>query len=145
MREACEQYQVLITGYLDGELAPDDKSRLEEHVRLCDDCRREYDSLKRLVVGTTHALAADDPPGEVWDTFLDGVYNRMERRFGWALFAGGLIALIAYGSFLFFTQHWVSALLFTVPAVGLGLLFLSVLRQRLRAAVNDRYTKEVYR
>ncbi len=104
--------------------------------------------MKRLVVGTAAALAPDDPPEEVWDTFLDRVYNRLERKTGWVVFVVGALALTVFGIVLFVTQPWASALtklLLAVPVVGLAILFVSVLRQRLEVAKTDRYTKEVIR
>lgn len=49
---------------------------------------------------------------------------------------------------LFVTLPWASApvkLLLALPAVGLAILFVSVLRERLAAIKHDRYSREVQR
>jgi predicted anti-sigma-YlaC factor YlaD len=148
MSKACDEFEILISGYLDGELDEQAKHALEEHVKTCSTCRREYQSLKRLAVGTSMCFHLANPPDAVWDTFLDNVYNRMERRTGWFLFLIGALALAVYSVVLFFYLPWASALvkvLITIPVAGLFLLFVSVLRQRLRAAQTDRYSREVHR
>jgi predicted anti-sigma-YlaC factor YlaD len=148
MKEVCESYQVLMSGSLDGELSAEEQQRLETHVQTCPGCRREYELLKRLVAGTALALIPEKPPPEVWDDFLDNVYNRLERKTGWAVLVVGLVALLIYGTVLYIVDPWMSTvtkILVAVPAFGLALLFISVLRQRLRAARTDRYSKEVHR
>lgn len=146
--ETCAVYQEWISGYLDGELDAESRRELESHILGCAVCRREYESMKRLVIGTSAAFAIEDPPGEVWDTFLDGVYNRLERKTGWVILLSGTAVLLLYAIFLFFTEPWgsmISKILVAAPVVGLIMLFISVLRQRLRTAKTDRYSKEVYR
>lgn len=148
MNTTCEQYQILISGHLDGELTGEQQRSLEEHLQGCPGCRRDYEDLKRLAVGTVRALVPPEPPPEVWDDFLDNVYNRLERRTGWGFLIAGLVLLAAYGIVMFVMEPWASALLKTLvaaPVLGLAVLFVSVLRQRLQAARNDRYSKEVRR
>jgi len=148
MRDACGDFEVMMSGLLDGELPPEDRARLMAHIERCGGCRAEYESLRRLTVGTAAALKLPAPPPERWEHFLDDVYNRLERRVGWGVFAAGAILLAAYAIVLFLTQPWAGALtkfLIAVPVVGLGILFVSVLRERLAALKHDRYTREVRR
>lgn len=148
MKEACEAYHVLMSGSLDGELCAEEQQRLNEHVQNCPACQREYEMLKRLVAGTAMAFVPEKPPPEAWDDFLDNVYNRLERKTGWAVLIVGMAALFIYGTILYFVDPWLSAItkiLIAAPALGLALLFISVVRQRLRAAKTDRYSKEVHR
>lgn len=148
MASPCEENEVLISGYLDGELGEEETRQLEAHLKECSVCRREYHAMKQLVMGTTRALQMAPPPKEMWDTFLDGVYNRLERKTGWVLLILGSAALSLYGIYVFYSDPWGSALikmLITVPCAGLAVLFISVLRQRLRIARTDRYSKEIER
>lgn len=145
--ESCETYQPLMSGYLDGELGVEDRATLEAHLDECPNCREEFEQMKKLVAAAG-TIRMEDPPDEVWDTFLDNVYNRVERRFGWLLTILGVAVLTLYGIYLFVTNPWGSAMekfLVATPIVGLALVFVSVLRQRLRVAKMDRYTKEVNR
>lgn len=148
MVRSCEENEVLISGYLDGELGEEEARKLEAHLEECSVCRREYHAMKQLVVGTTRAMKMESPPKEIWDTFLDGIFNRMERKTGWFLLIAGSAILSFYGIYVFYSDPWGSALvkiLITVPCTGLLLLFISVLRQRLRIARTDRYSKEIER
>ncbi|MBI2433224.1 MAG: zf-HC2 domain-containing protein [Candidatus Hydrogenedentes bacterium] len=148
MSKACEQYEILISGYLDGELDEGQSRTLEQHVESCSVCRREFETMKRLMVGTSASFRLTEPPDAVWDTFLDNIYNQLERRIGWGIALLGLLALAAYGVVLFYYEPWASnwiKVLLTLPALGLIVIFVSVLRQRLRAARTDRYSQGVHR
>ena len=144
----CEKIQELLTGYIDGELDSPTCRLLEQHILGCPECKEEYGSLKRLAAGTSSAMAFDEPPPEVWDSFLDSVYNRIERRTGWTMLWVGLAMLAAYGLFLYVTTDWAPPLakfVCALPVGGLSLLFVSVLRQRLHVQKNDRYSRDVVR
>jgi len=146
MRE-CDAIQPLMSGYLDGELTREEIETVERHVAECPSCREEFNKMKRMVDAVA-GLRFEAPPDEVWETFLEGVYNRIERRTGWALFIIGLVALSVYGIYLFLTEPWCSALakmMIATPLAGLAVLFVSVLRERLFVAKTDRYSREVQR
>ena len=147
MMKECNAIQPLMSGYLDGELADDDKVRLERHLASCETCRQEFEKIKRLVNAASQ-FRVESPPEEVWDTFLDGVYNRIERGTGWVVFVIGAAALSAWGIYLFVTEPWgpaVEKLLIATPIVGLAIVFVSILRERLFVAKTDRYSREVKR
>jgi predicted anti-sigma-YlaC factor YlaD len=40
-----------LSDYLDGELQPEERARIEEHVHWCPECRRMLQSLRRTVEG----------------------------------------------------------------------------------------------
>lgn len=148
MNETCESYQESLSGLLDGELTPARRAVVEAHLAQCAACTREYEILSRLASGARDALADAEPPEEDLDGFVTGVYNRLERRTGWFLAIAGALAFLAYGMYLFVVEPWAGALLkllIAAPLAGIVVLFVSVLRQRLRAARHDRYSKEVYR
>lgn len=148
MAERSEEQQVLISGYLDGELDAEGRARLEALAEADPVFRREFDAMKRLAVGTSAAFHMDEPPDEVWDDFLDKVYNRLERRTGWLILIAGLVALGAAAVFAFVWYDWGPAWLKVILALvwlGLVVLFISVLRERLEVAKTDRYSREVQR
>ena len=148
MTHENDDLEVLLSGLLDGELTPEQRTRLEAQIAASPALQREYENLQRLSVGTTRALAAPTPPPERWDHFLDDVYNRIERRTGWGILVVGAAALVVYGIVLFVREPWAGALvklLVATPVVGLGVLFLSVLRERIVARRHDRYSREVHR
>jgi anti-sigma factor RsiW len=143
-----DEFEMLISGYLDGELPPEDRARLDALVESDPAIRQEFEAMRALVRGTTAAFHANDPSDPVWDDFFNNVYHRIERRVGWLLFCSGSAALALYGAFLYFYDPWAPLLLkalIAVPVVGLAFLFASVLRQRLLARVSDRYSREIHR
>jgi anti-sigma factor RsiW len=60
-----------LSEYLDEELAPPDRARVERHVGMCPRCRRVLATLKRTVEGL-RALGAEPQPG-----VADGVIRRL--------------------------------------------------------------------
>lgn len=148
MREAREEFDVLLSAYVDGELDETESARLETLLKDSPELQREYQAMQRLVVGTSRAFAVEDLPDDVWDDFLDNVYNRLERKLGWIIFSVGVSLLGVYGMYAFVTQPFASALLkilLALPLLGLGVVFWSVLRNRLHVLRSDRYTREVHR
>ena len=148
MSRCDEEYRILISGYLDDELDPEQRADLESHLEGCPVCRRELNSMRRLFRGTSVAFAAEALPPEDWDKFLDNVYNRLERKTGWMVLVFGALCLALFGTYVFVMEPWTSALLkvlLAAPVAGLGILFVSVLRQRMEGVKSDRYTKEIHR
>ncbi len=146
MAEPPEDFEPLISGYLDGELDAEQRAAFEARVQQDAALRHELEAMKRLYVGTAALCTVDEPPPETWDRFLDGVYNRLERKTGWVVLVVGLLLVLAYGVYAFITTPWLTAMvkvLIAIPVAGMAILFLSVLRQRIRATRTDRYTREV--
>ncbi len=145
MADDCEHIHVLISGYLDGELDEKQKEQVDVHVASCEGCRKEFDEM-RLLVKASSQLRLQQPPDEAWDDFENNVYNRLERKTGWLVFILGAVALAVVGIYLFVTEDWGSAaikLLVAAPVIGLVVVFISVLRERIRSSKTDRYSKEV--
>jgi anti-sigma factor RsiW len=147
MPNECDQFQPMMSGHLDGELDESSTRALQRHLAECPRCNAEYQKLARIVAATDR-LRIEIPPDEVWDTFLAGAYNRIERKSGWVAFVVGAVALVVLGVWLFMFEPWASALvkvLIAVPVVGLLIIFVSVLRERLFLAKIDRYSREIQR
>ncbi len=147
MKRECESMQAQLSGYVDHELSVSEREELEKHLETCAECRDELRQLT-LVSQAASRLSVKAVPDEVWDTFLDGVYNRLERRTGWVLFWAGLAAVALFGLYHFAVDSWASPsqkLLVALPLAGLFVLFVSVLRQRLFVARTDRYSRGVKR
>ena len=143
----CSETQGLLAGYLDGEIPSSDREEVEAHLEGCAECRGELDEM-RVLVDVTTQLQVAQPEEEVWDSFLDGVYNRVERKSGWLLLILGVLILSAMGLFYYVVQPWTSVtakMAFGLPFVGLAILFISVLRERLSIRGTDRYSRDVHR
>jgi len=65
----------LFSSYWDEELPPEELARLEEHIRSCVVCRREYALLEKTL-GAARALPRELAPPD----FVAGVVNRVHRR-----------------------------------------------------------------
>lgn len=136
-----------ISGYLDDELSPEERVRFEQELQRNPALREEYAQMK-ITVEAARRVRCEEPPEEDWDGFMQGVYNRAERGAGWALIVFGLVVWTAIGVYCFVVDPFTDALtklLIAAPVVGLAILFLSILRQRLHVARRDRYSREVQR
>lgn len=137
----------LISGYLDGELDADERARVERYAAGHPDYRREIEEMRETVAAADEMVPAP-VPDEIWDTFLDGVYNRVERRVGWILMATGAGAVLMVVLYFLVVLPWAPAavkLAVELMLVGLAVLFVSVLRQRLFMMKTDRYSRDVKR
>jgi hypothetical protein len=137
----CTRFQTDGMRLLDGEMGEQEKSHYEEHVRECEDCRRELKELGR-VVGLTNELRLRTPDDEFWVGYWDHVYRRSERATGFLLIIGGIVALLLWG----FVKAVTSPHLLTyegisvaVILVGLIVIFVSVARERYHESKNDPY------
>ena len=143
----------LLSAYVDGEIAPDDRARLEAH--LAEDTpasaatRREIDQLRHLKE-VTGALRLKEPPPEEW-VFWQGVYNRAERSVGWILLGAGVILVAAWAALQLVTALWAADALpvwvrggIFVAAAGAFVLLVSAVRERGYRRSRTRY-KDVKR
>ena len=142
---SCDEMKILISGMIDGELEPDEKKRIGDHLTSCSDCREEYAKLKNLKE-VTDDMKYFDLPDRLWAGYWKGIYNNIERGIGWLLFSLGAVIIIAYAGWQFlngfFLDSSVSLLLRTgVGILILGVIFLlvSILRERLFSKKHDRY------
>jgi hypothetical protein len=135
---------------LDGELNAVERKELE---RLLDADPRLRDEWNRLskVKEVTQSMALRKPPDEVWEDYWASVYSRLERGVGWILVSVGGIVLVSYGAW-----QGVQALIADVDmpwflkgailatTIGLVVLFVSVLREKLFIRASDPY-KDIQR
>ena len=140
----------LLSAYVDGELDPVDVARIEAHLAGNADTRREIEQLRRLKE-VTGALRLKEPPPEVWEEFWQSAYNRGERTLGWLLFGLAVLLLGGWGvTYLLKELLGTDSLPFIVKGAviggmaGLGLLMVSVVRERLYKRSRTRY-KDVIR
>lgn len=137
----CERFQNEGMRLLDGELGPGEKDRYEEHVRSCDDCRRELREMGRIV-GLTNDLRLKPPDEEFWARYWDNLYHRLERGTGFLLLVAGIVVLSAFAVYEaitspeFFTVKGVSI---AAALLGLVVVFLSVARERYHESKSDPY------
>lgn len=106
----CEQHKHQLGHYLDGELAPDVRAELADHLQTCSSCSRELASLRELTAGISDSRDAAVPTG-LWASIehrLDTGANRPTERAAtgfrllrskrWAL-AASLLLVVGVGTF----------------------------------------------
>jgi anti-sigma factor RsiW len=148
---SCEEFQELITRYVDDELTPQDRHRLEDHLRACESCKRRLADLAHLKEKLT-MIRFKEPSDVELQRYWSRIYNRLERGLGWILFSLGAILLLCYGGFRLIEELVKDpdiALILKVGVVallfGAVILFVSLLRERLTVRKTDRYSKEIER
>ena len=50
----CEEFELLIDGYLDGEILPPEKVKLEEHLGTCNSCKAYLNDTAKLIEKTAY-------------------------------------------------------------------------------------------
>jgi len=143
----CDDVKPLLSGYIDGELDEKDRDAVEKHLAACDGCRTEYEKLRDLVEVTSE-MRFIEPAKEVWDDYWSRVYNRLERGAGWMIFVLGLIVWMAWGVYCFVkdpTMQAVEKVIVAAPIIGILILLISVIRERVYKSKFDKYSREVKR
>lgn len=143
----CDEIRPMLSGYLDGELDEKSRQTVERHLATCANCRTEHERLKKLTE-VTNEMKFREPAKEVWEEYWLSIYNRLERTTGWSIFVLGAAALVAWGIYEFVTDPTIEAIkkvLIGAPIIGLAVLLISVIRERIYKSKFDRYSKEVKR
>ena len=146
----CQDYKDSMMAYLDNELNDEQKRAFEAHLASCPRCTQELEEFKSLKQ-ITDGVELVEPEDRLWQQYWGGVYNRIERGIGWVVFSVAGILLLIYGGFTaienVITDSSVSVLLkvgLVALLVGLAILFVSVVRERIFFWSKDRY-KDVRR
>ena len=146
----CHNYKNLMMGYLDDELEHEQKKAFEEHLASCPECKSELEEFKRLKQ-ITDEVSLIEPEEQIWQQYWSSVYNRIERGAGWILFSLAAILLLIYGGFKAIEEiikdPTVDIILkagLLALIIGMAILLVSVLREKLYFRKKDRY-KDVRR
>ncbi|GAF67843.1 unnamed protein product [marine sediment metagenome] len=141
----CHDNKDLLMGYLDNELSDEQRNRFEEHLAGCPECAGELKEFQKLKA-ITDEVTLVEPEDRIWQDYWNGIYNRIERSIGWLIFSVAAILLAIYGGFKLIeeivTDATVGMLLklgLLALIVGLAILFVSVLRERIYFWNKDRY------
>ncbi len=142
---ACNDYKELLMGYLDNELNDEQINRFEEHLAGCPECADELEQFRKLKA-ITDEVTLVEPEDKLWQDYWTGVYNRIERGIGWIVFSVAAIILTIYGGFRLIEDiikdNTIGMLLkvgLLALIIGLAILLISVLRERIYFWKKDRY------
>jgi predicted anti-sigma-YlaC factor YlaD len=142
----CEEARIKLMEFLDGELAPDELPRLEDHLAVCVSCRREEMAYRRLEE-VTGQMADEEYPDVDIEVAWETIYRSMERSFGWLLMSVGLIVLLGYGAWQLLNEFFLDPDVSFILKLGVGaavagaiVLLISIGRE-----VGTKYRSERYR
>ena len=142
---ACDKYKDLMMGYLDDELTAEQRKEFENHIAANSECAAEFEEFKKLSE-LTETLRLSEPEDKVWEEYWSVSYNKYERNLGWIMFSVAAILLLIYGGFKMIEEVIsdpnIGLLLkggLLVLIVGLAIMFVSILRERLFIRKKDRY------
>ena len=148
---ARERARALMMAAIDGESSPDERRELDAILAGAPDLAADWRRMTRVKEVTT-GMRLQNAPEELWDGYWTSVYRRAERGAAWVLISAGAIVLAAYWLWqavvALFSDASVPALVrFSVMALGLGLIILlvSVLREKMFTHRGDPYEKEIVR
>lgn len=137
-----------ISSLIDNELDEQQKKIVEEHLRSCPECQKEFHALKKFEE-VMNIMELKEPKKEVWQTYWRSVYNRLERRIGWILLSIGGMILLFFGGYKMVegiindssTPLLMKAGILSLLG-GVAVLLVSLLREQLFVRRRERY-KEV--
>ncbi len=136
--------------YFDGYLSEEEKKELKKLTMKDNKTKKELkemDKLKEVI----DMLEPVDPEKE-WEDYWNCLYNKLERGIGWIIFSLGAILTITFFGFQFIKELIRDPQIALYAKVGLialilglAILFVSVLRERITLSRTDKYSKEVKR
>jgi hypothetical protein len=140
-RHAEAHVNELLSGYLDNELTQQKRQLVSLHLETCSACSENLEGLRALRERMGQAQLGDTNK-DIWREMMDDTAVKLSRGTGWVLFIGGLLAIAGIAIVMFLTSSSISGvekLLISAVYLGLGALFVSVLRQRLIERKTDKY------
>jgi hypothetical protein len=142
-----ERFKQLLAGYVDNELTERERVEFERELAVNAELQRELKEFNRLKAVTSQMKYADLPV-EVWEAYWQSVYRKVERGAGWILASVGTIILLVFGTVTGFSRLyadpasplWLKIGL-TLGVIGIIILLVSLVRERLFAYKRERYTE----
>lgn len=137
----CDEIERLLILYIDDEISKEEKEDVESHITSCANCKalmEQYMKLKK----TSSEISFTKPSDETMDSYWANISSRLSRGGGWIFLIIGSVILIIYAIYRFAIDPSVHSLVkVTIAAIVIGivLLFISVLLERIRDLKTDRY------
>ena len=155
MNHNCEDTEALLSGYLDGELTQGDRQRVEIIMEPCQDCAQTLEDMKKLRGEIGGIEYEHMPEAERLKSAKDPVAEA-GMNIGQMLVIGGLVLVYGVGAYVLCVDIITDAefgrtgdvddkgplfLRIGLPAliIGLGILFTTVLVQRIKTSKTDPY------
>jgi hypothetical protein len=131
----------LLSGYIDGELTQQQRQRVELHCDDCKECRALMDELRALKKEVSRTRFGEYGEDRWRETMNDSTVQ-VTRGIGWLLFLAGVLAISGIALYEFVIDSSIPLHIKLITGSiwgGLGVLLLSVLRQRLIERKTDKY------
>ncbi len=141
-----DEIEVLLSGYLDGELTQQQRQRVRVYLERDERYREILEELRR-VKAQTEGLHFEEPSSREWKKVERNLVQDVSRGLGWAVLSVWALVLTSYGFWELATapgEPLFRKLVVFGFFLGVALLFLSVLSERIRESRTDKY-KGVYK
>jgi len=126
-----------IMRYLDGEVDPDERARIERALESSTELQREVAVFGQMKEDLRTLTFTDSGRRSIWYT----VHRRLTRPIGWFLLITGFALWTGYGSYLYLVSAIDPVEKIATSGIALGVLFLlgSVVYERYREWLTDPY------
>lgn len=91
---SCEQFSEAMSPYIDGMIAGDEKMEFEDHLKICHDCKEEFEALK-IIIDEVQGLPEEKLPDYYHRDLMLKLYKSNEDKFNkkrfygnWKVFSG---------------------------------------------------------
>ena len=141
-----KEIEVLLSGYLDGELTQQERQKVGVYLERDERYREILAELERVKTGTGR-LHYEEPSSGDWKTMEKSLVQDVSRGLGWIILSIWAVSLTSYGLWELAAapdEPLTGKLLVFGFFLGVALLFCSVLTQRMRESRTDKY-KGVYK
>ena len=112
----------LISAYADGELAPEEATRVRAHLAECSECTRDL----ALIRSIAEAMMETSKGRRVERSMWAAVHRRIVQPIGWLLFVAGVTVWIALAVFEWFSRGLLTLTWLATTAVIIGLTLVMV-------------------
>jgi hypothetical protein len=145
-----DRIKQLMMASIDGESTPEEEAELKQMLIQDRELAEEYQQLKNLKIMTSQTRIKE-PPSELWDSYSQTLFVKLERGIGWILFTIGALVLLFYGAWLALSDlltdpgiaWWLKASIVALVS-GCIVLLVSLIRERIYMNKHERY-KDVIR
>ncbi len=137
----CDEIEVYLSGFVDDELPQQQRQGVLAHLETCERCGELVQELRRIKK-ETRQLSYQQPTQKEWKHVERHIFQTASRGLGWLILVVWVIFTSSYALFQYATapqEPLIEKILVFSLFLGLGLLFLSVLSERMRDARTDRY------
>ena len=136
-----EHIGMQLSGYIDGELTQQERQRVEVHCADCSMCASEMADIRALRERVGNSLQSEFGE-DLWREKMNDTAVNTTRSIGWLLIIGIALVVAGIGIVAFVLDSSMSLTEKVLTGgfyLGLALLFISVLRQRLIERKTDKY------